>query len=382
MLMANDLLKNRTMKKNIMIIILAAVVVGTACQSQNKAAMTYNGKEVGVYTLQNKNGMIVRITNFGGRIVSLIVPDENGEMQDVVLGFDSIPDYYPENHSSDFGAAIGRYANRLRNGQITVDGKVIQLPRNNGPHCLHGGPTGWQYQVYDVESVSDSQLVLALTSPDGDNNFPGTVNARVTYTLTDCNELEIHYEATTDKTTVINMTNHAYFNLNGDGRTTILNHLLTLNADRYTPIDSTYIPLGELLPVEGTPMDFRKAKAVGTDILADFEQLRSGNGYDHNWVLNTQGDSTQVCARLESPTTGIVLEVFTTEPGIQVYTGNFLDGTVKGKGGVAYPQRSAICLETQKYPDSPNNHWAESNAYLKPGEKYNSWTKFKFSVGK
>lgn len=363
-----------------MIITLATVVVGTACQSQNKAAITYNGKEVGVYTLQNKNGMIVRITNFGGRIVSLIVPDENGEMQDVVLGFDSIPDYYPENHSSDFGAAIGRYTNRLRNGQITVEGKVIQLPRNNGPHCLHGGPTGWQYQVYDVESVSDSQLVLALTSPDGDNNFPGTVNARVTYTLTDCNELEIHYEAITDKTTVINMTNHAYFNLNGDGRTTILNHLLTLNADRYTPIDSTYIPLGELLPVEGTPMDFRAPKAVGADIMADFEQLRNGNGYDHNWVLNTHGDSTQVCARVESPATGIVLEVYTTEPGIQVYTGNFLDGTVKGKSDVAYPQRSAICLETQKYPDSPNNNWVESNAYLKPGEKYSSWTKFKFSV--
>lgn len=371
---------NTAMKNNAIIIILAAAIVGSACQSKNKETMTYNGKEVGVYTLQNKNGMTVCITNFGGRIVSLMVPDKNGEMQDVVLGFDSIPDYYPENHSSDFGAAIGRYANRLKNGQITVDGKLIQLPRNNGPHCLHGGTTGWQYQVYEVESASDNHLVLVMNSPDGDNNFPGNVKAYVTYTLTDNNELEIRYEATTDKTTVVNMTNHAYFNLNGDGSTTILNHLLTLNADRYTPIDSTYIPLGELLPVEGTPMDFRAPKAVGADIMADFEQLRNGNGYDHNWVLNTHGDSTQVCARVESPATGIVLEVYTTEPGIQVYTGNFLDGTVKGKSGVAYPQRSAICLETQKYPDSPNNNWVESNAYLKPGEKYSSWTKFKFSV--
>lgn len=370
------------MKRITLIFMLAVPVLFSACHSQKQNKLTYNDKEVDIYTIKNKNGMTVKITNFGGRIVSLLVPDKNGEMQDVVLGFDSIPDYYPENHLSDFGAAIGRYANRLKNGQITVDGKIIQLPRNNGPHCLHGGTTGWQYQVYDVESVKDNQLVLVMNSPDGDNNFPGNVKARVTYTLTDNNELELRYEAITDKTTVINMTNHAYFNLNGDGRTTILNNLLTLNADRYTPIDSTYIPLGDLVPVEGTPMDFRTPKAIGTDILADFEQLHNGNGYDHNWVLNTKGDSTKVCARLESPVTGIVLEVFTTEPGIQVYTGNFLDGTVKGKGGIAYPQRSAICLETQKYPDSPNNNWEESNAYLKPGEKYSSWTKYTFSVKK
>lgn len=342
--------------------------------------MTYNHKDIDIYTLRNKSGMTVQITNFGGRIASILVPDKDGQLQDVVLGFDQLPDYFPENHHSDFGAIIGRYANRLKNGQITVDGQVIQLPRNNGPHCLHGGPTGWQYQVFDVLSANGSQLELALTSPDGDNEFPGTVNAHITYTLSENNELEIHYEATTDKTTVINLTNHSYFNLNGDGCSTILNHLLTINADLYTPIDATYIPSGEILPVAGTPMDFRKSKAVGADISADYEQLRNGNGYDHNWVLNTKGDSTQACARLESPTTGIVLEVFTTEPGIQIYTGNFLDGSVKGKNGVLYPQRSAICLETQKFPDSPNNHWPESNAYLKSGEQYSSHTKFKFEV--
>lgn len=344
--------------------------------------MRYDGKEVDLYTLHNKNGMTVRITNFGGRVVSIWVPDRNGCMRDVVLGFDEVEDYYPENHSSDFGAVIGRYANRLKNGRITIDGEMVQLPCNNGPHCLHGGFTGWQYKVFDVAFVDDKQLSLTLTSPDGDNNFPGKVNACVKYTLTEENALEICYEATTDKTTIINLTNHSYFNLNGDGRTDILNHLLTLNADRYTPIDATYIPMGVLSPVENTPMDFRSPRIIGSDILSSFEQLRHGNGYDHNWVLNNRDEGTQMCARLESPTTGIVMEVFTTEPGLQVYTGNFLDGTVKGKGGVAYPQRAAICLETQKFPDSPNHHWPESNAYLCPGEKYSSWTKFKFETRK
>lgn len=342
--------------------------------------MIYNNKEVNCYSLRNSNGMTVRITNFGGRIISILVPDKDGQMRDVVLGFDTLSDYFPENHASDFGAVIGRYANRLKNGQITVDGAVIQLPRNNGPHCLHGGPTGWQYQVFDVESADCTQLILSLTSPDGDNNFPGTVNARVTYTLSEDNTLEVHYEAITDKTTVINLTNHSYFNLNGDSRTTILNHLLTIDAYQYTPIDHTYIPTGEIFAVGGTPMDFRKFKAVGADISADYEQLQNGNGYDHNWVLNTRGDITKACAHLASPSSGIQLEVFTTEPGIQIYTGNFLDGTVIGKGGIAYPQRSAICLETQKFPDSPNNNWPESNAYLKPGEQYSSHTKFKFGV--
>lgn len=348
------------------------------CSCNNKAIDMK--KEVKIYSLQNSGGMKADITNYGGRIVRLFVPCQGGNTCDVVLGFDNVEDYFRENHQTDFGAAIGRYANRLGQGRITIDGKTIQLPQNNGPHCLHGGPTSWQYQIFDVESVTDSSIVLTLSSPDGDNNFPGNVLAKVTYTLTDDNTLDIQYEATTDKTTVVNMTNHSYFNLNGNANSTILNHLLTINADRYTPIDSTFIPTGMLESVANTPMDFRTAKAVGQDLNNDFEQLKNGKGYDHNWVLNTQGDISQSCARLESPVTGIVMEVFTTEPGMQVYTGNFLDGSITGKKGIVYNQRSAICLETQKYPDSPNNHWAESNAYLKPGETYRSETKFKFSL--
>ncbi|MBR1792560.1 MAG: galactose mutarotase [Bacteroidales bacterium] len=338
-------------------------------------------KEVHLFTLKNKNGMEVCITNFGGRIVTLMVPDREGKMRDVVLGFDNAKDFFPENHSSDFGAIIGRYANRLNQGRIVVDGDTIQLPQNNGPHCLHGGTTGWQYQVYDAQQKNDNQLVLDMTSPDGDNNFPGEMQIHVVYTLTDDNAIEIAYEATTNKRTVINMTNHAYFNLNGDGSTQITNHLLTIDADSYTPVDSTFMTTGEIASVEGTPMDFRKAKEVGKEISNyDFVQLKNGNGYDHNWVLNTRGDSTRAAAHLVSPTTGIALDVFTSEPGMQVYTGNFLDGTVTGKRGIAYPQRAAICLETQKYPDSPNKHWKESNAYLNPGETYRSFCRFQFSV--
>ena len=307
-------------------------------------AIVNNIKDMETYTLTNKNGMTARVTNYGGRIMSLLVPDRNGKLQDVVLGFDQQEDYLRENHLSDFGAAIGRYANRIGNGRITVAGQTYQLPQNNGPHCLHGGPTGWQYQLFEVINVTDSSIVLELTSPHGDNNFPGSVHVRMVYTLTDDNTLDIQYSATTDAPTVINMTNHSYFNLNGDGNTTTMNHLLTINADRYTPIDGTFLPIGSFDNVEGTPFDFRTAKRIGQDIELDNEQLHNGKGYDHNWVLNTRGSIDKPCARLESPTTGIVMEVFTTEPGMQVYTGNFLDGTVKGKGGIAYQQRSAVCL--------------------------------------
>ena len=226
--------------------------------------------------------------------------------------------------------------------------------------------------------MSDNQLVLSLVSENGDSGFPGNVCARVTYSLTDDNTLDIEYEAVTDEPTVINMTNHSYFNLNGDATTDILNHLLTIDADCYTPIGEDFIPTGELASVDGTPMDFRQAKAIGRDIDTDYEQLRIGRGYDHNWVLNTKGNDSRPCARLESPVTGIAMEVFTTEPGMQVYTGNFLDGSVLGKNGIAYQQRSAVCLETQKFPDSPNQHWPESNAFLRPGHTYKSRTKYRF----
>ncbi len=340
--------------------------------------MEYNDSTINLFTLTNSHGLRAEITNFGGRVVSLYVPDKNGQLRDVVLGFENLDDYLPENHLSDFGAVIGRYANRLQNGQISIDGKTYQLPQNDGKHCLHGGPDGWQYRLFTIEEVNDKRLVMSLVSEDGDNGFPGNVCARITYTLTDDNALDIEYEAVTDEPTVINLTNHSYFNLNGDASTDILNHLLTIDADRYTPIDETLIPTGELAAVEITPMDFRLVKTIGHDISANTEQLQYGHGYDHNWVLNTKGDDTRPCARLESPVTGIVMEVFTTEPGMQVYTGNFLNGTVIGKGGVSYQQHSAICLETQKFPDSPNHHWSASNAFLRPGETYHSHTKFRF----
>ncbi len=342
----------------------------------------YEGKPTALYTLKNANGMEVCVTNFGGRIVSIMVPDRNGDFKDVVLGFDSVQAYFPQNNQSDFGASIGRYANRINQGKIVIDGDTIQLPKNNFGHCLHGGFSGWQYKVYSAEQTNDSTLVLTMDSPDGDNNFPGNVKATVTYTLLSDNAIDIDYKATTDKRTVINMTNHSYFNLNGDPNEPITNNVLTVNAARYTPVDATYMTTGEILDVKDTPMDFTNAKVVGEDIdKVDFEQIKFGNGYDHNWVLDAQGDESQIAATLLSPTTGIQLDVYTNEPGIQVYSGNFLDGKVTGKHGIVYKQRSGICLETQKYPDTPNKpEWP--SAYLNPGETYNSHCVFKFSTVK
>lgn len=340
----------------------------------------YEGKLTALYTLKNANGMEVCVTNFGGRIVSIMVPDRNGDFKDVVLGFDSVQAYFPQNNQSDFGAAIGRYANRINQGKIIIDGDTIQLPRNNFGHCLHGGFSGWQYKVYEANQLNDSTVVLTIDSPDGDNNFPGNVKAEVTYTLTADNAIDIAYKATTDKPTYINMTNHSYFNLNGDPSQPITNNILTVNASRFTPVDSTYMTTGEILDVKGTPMDFTSAKEVGAEIeQVDYAQIKFGNGYDHNWVLDTARDDSQVAATLYSPTTGIQLEVLTDEPGIQVYTGNFLDGKVTGKNGIVYKQRTGICLETQKYPDTPNKpEWP--SALLNPGDTYSSHCVFRFST--
>lgn len=339
------------------------------------------GKATDLYTLTNKNGMEVCITNFGGRIVSVMVPDKNDSLRDVVLGFDSVANYIDSiNTPSDFGAAIGRYANRINKGKITVDGQEIQLPTNNFGHCLHGGPQGWQYQVYEGQIVNDSTVTMTMHSPDGDANFPGAVTAVVTYTLTSDNAIDIKYEATTDKKTVINMTNHSYFNLSGDPTKPVTDHILYINADKYTPVDSTFMTTGEILDVKGTPMDFTQPHEIGHDITNfGFEQIKFANGFDHNWCLNTNGDDTQVAARVVCPSTGICLEVYTNEPGIQVYSGNFLDGSVSGKKGIVYNQRTAVCLETQKYPDTPNKpEWP--SAYLSPGEKYYSHCVYKFSI--
>lgn len=347
---------------------------------QSNFQTVINGKKTSLFFLKNKNGMEVCLTNFGGRIVSVMVPDKEGKMRDVVLGFDSIQDYikYP----TDFGASIGRYANRINKGKITIDGANYQLPQNNYGHCLHGGFKGFQYQVYDAKQINDQKIEFSYLSKDMEQGFPGNLNCEVTFALTDDNAIDIQYKANTDKTTIVNMTNHSYFNLDGDPSCSNTDYLLTINADSYTPVDSTFMTTGEILPVEGTDMDFRTSTAIGARINDySFRQLKNGNGYDHNWVLNTKGDVAKKCASLKSPKTGIVLDVYTNEPGIQVYTGNFLDGTLVGKNGIVYKQRAAVCLETQKYPDTPNKpEWP--SAILKPGEKYFSHCIFKFSVDK
>ena len=380
------------MRKLLSICVGAALLMAACAPKDQKAGLTasgldpknfentYNGASTALYTLTNENGMEVCITNFGGRIVSIWVPDRDGNMRDVVLGFDKVEDYFPENNQTDFGASIGRYANRINQGQITLDGETYQLPQNNFGHCLHGGPTGWQYQVYDVVEADASHIKLCRVSPDGDNNFPGNVKAYVTYTLTEDNKIDIQYEATTDKTTVINMTNHSYFNLSGAPDThRIVDDVLYVNASNFTPVDETYMTTGEIRPVAGTPFDYTTAHLISDNITADDEQVRFGNGFDHNWVLDNNRDINVLAACLYNPANGIKLMVYTDEPGIQVYSGNFLDGTVTGKKGIVYQQRTGICLETQKYPDTPNKpEWP--SAVLRPGETYTSHCIFAFSV--
>ena len=346
---------------------------------QSKFQTEVDGKKTDLFTLRNKNNMEVCITNFGGRIVSVMVPDKDGQMRDVVLGFDSIQDYISK--PSDFGATIGRYANRINQGQFTLDGVEYQLPRNNYGHCLHGGPQGFQYRVFDAELLNPQELQLTYRAEDGEEGFPGNITCKVLMKLTDDNAIDIQYEAETDKPTIVNMTNHSYFNLDGDAGSNA-EHLLTIDADYYTPVDSTFMTTGEIVPVEDTPMDFRTPMPVGERINDfDFVQLKNGNGYDHNWGLNAKGDINRRAASLKSQKTGIVLDVYTNEPGVQVYAGNFLDGSLTGKKGITYNQRASVCLETQKYPDTPNKpEWP--SAVLRPGEKYMSQCIFKFSVDK
>jgi len=382
MMMEKDSQKNETVP------VIKSDNRGVATRSglyPNDFEANINGKRTHLYTLSNSKGMEVCLTNFGARIVSIMVPDRRGTLRDVVLGYDNIAQYADYQHfGSDFGAAIGRYANRINQGRIVVDGKTVQLPRNNYGHCLHGGFTGWQYQVYDGKQLNDSTVEMSLVSLDGDNGFPGTVRATVRYTLTVDNAIDIRYEATTDKKTVINMTNHSYFNLNGNPSQHCENQLLYINADRYTPADTTYMPTGQMLKVSGTPMDFRKPTPLSKDINNQrFAMTRNAHGFDHNWCLNTwhngQPDESTVAASLYSPKTGIMLQVFTNEPGIQVYTGNFLDASFAGKHGYRYPKHSAVCMETQHYPDSPN-HPEWPSTWLETGKKYSSHCIYKFSV--
>ena len=393
--------------RNILLTTATALVVLSSCDEQKKGPeLTVSGlnpadfemtvsdpvdgdKQVGLYVLKNANGMEVCITNYGGRVVSLVVPDRDGKPTDVVLGYDNIKQYADTlNSPSDYGSSVGRYANRIKDGKITIDGVEYQLRQNdngNGAaHCLHGGGnTGWMNKVYDAEQVDAQTLKLTIVAPDGENGFPGTVKAVTTYKVTDDNTLDITWEATTDKPTIINQTNHNYYNLNGDFEKEGMDMVLYVNADNFTPSDASYMTTGEIAPVEGTPMDFRTPTAIGEKMDTSYIYIKNATGYDHNWCLNTykdgKGDDTQVCASLYSPKTGIFMEMFTNEPGVQVYTGNFQGNGVPGKFGKLYPKHVSVCLESQKYPDSPNKpQWAQPT--LTPEQPYYSHAAYKFSI--
>ncbi|MGD8897985.1 MAG: aldose epimerase family protein, partial [Acidobacteriota bacterium] len=342
---------------------------------------TPEGIPVELHTLTNAHGLEVRAMTYGGVILSLKVPDRDGNLGDVVLGYDTLEGYLEV--SPYFGAIIGRYGNRIANARFTLDGEDYSLAANDGPNALHGGVKGFDKVIWRAEPFKSDEgvgVVFAYTSPDGEEGYPGTLEARVTYTLTDANELVFSYHAITDEATPVNLTQHTYFNLAGDGSGDILGHELMLNASRYTPVDSTLIPTGEIVAVAGTPFDFTTSTAIGAHIDAEDEQIGFGGGYDHNYVLDRgDGEEMTLAARVYEPTTGRVMEVTTSEPGVQFYSGNFLDGTITGKGGHVYEQRSGFCLETQHYPDSPNQPDFPSTV-LRPGEQYRSRTVYRFSV--
>ncbi len=337
-----------------------------------------DGRTAFLYTLKNKNGMEVTITNYGGIVVSLMAPDSHGTLKDVVLGYDSLSSYVENNPY--FGALIGRYGNRIGKGRFTLNGTEYILAVNNGANHLHGGLVGFDKVLWDVSEIEGKpgqSLVLRYVSNDGEEGYPGTLSVRVVYALSDSNELKIDYEATTDKLTVVNLTHHSYFNLAGAGNGDILGHELQVLADTYTPVDEGLIPTGELRAVKGTPFDFTTPTAIGARIGTDDEQLRRAGGYDHNWVLNKPAETFGLAARVADNTSGRVMEVWTTEPGLQFYSGNFLDGSNVGKGGISYKHRYGFCLETQHYPDSPN-HPSFPTTVLNPGDMYTSSTVYRF----
>ena len=336
-----------------------------------------DGKSTALYVLRNKIGLEATITNYGGRVVSLLVPDKNGKMTDVILGYDNIETYLAETYFH--GALIGRYGNRIANGKFSLDGVEYTLPQNDGKNSLHGGGKGFYAKVWDAKQIDGQTLELTYLSVDGEEGYPGNLNVKVTYTLTDDNALDIAYEATTDKKTVVNLTNHSYFNLSGAPSQPITNHLITINADSYTEVDDVLIPTGALPSVENTPMDLRNPIAIGERIDEKFDQLVKGGGYDHNWVLNTNGSIATLAARVVSPTNGIVLEVYTTEPGIQFYAGNFMTEDNKLKHGLVSNYRCGFCLETQHFPDSPNQPSFPSTE-LNPGETYKSRCVYKLTT--
>jgi aldose 1-epimerase len=343
---------------------------------------THKGKPTALYTLKNSRGMVVQITNFGAKIVSIYVPDRNGNFADIVLGFESIEEYI--NGNPYFGAICGRYANRIANGNFIIDGKSFQLPVNNGPNSLHGGPEGFNNQVFDAKKVINTKngesVEMFYLSKDGEMGYPGTLNLKVTFTLSDNNELSLDFEGETDKATHVNICSHSFFNLAGEGNGDIMGHELSINSDKFTPVSEALIPTGELRAVAGTPMDFIKQKVIGKNIDDKYDQLDYGKGYDHNWVLNKKkaGELSLAATCYESKS-GRVMEVHTTQPGVQLYTGNWLDGNDKGKEGKAYLKRWGLCLETQNFPDSPNKP-AFPPTLLRPGEVYKHICLYKFST--
>src|SRR2546429_4378676 len=374
---------DRTPSRWLVIVALSAGCAGGGGGIARKpVGSTERGEAVSAYTLKNAHGIELQVLDYGGIIVSLRVPDRTGRLGDVVLGFDSLADY--QRGSPYFGALIGRYGNRIARGRFTLEGRTYTLATNNGPNHLHGGVRGFDKVVWKVAPFQHADsvgLVLTYTSPDGEEGYPGTLQATVTYTLTDSNQLIFDYHATTDRATPVNLTQHSYFNLAGDGKGDILGHVVTLNADRFTPVDSTLIPTGEIPSVAGTPFDFRAPTAIGARIEPHDQQLRYVPGYDHNFVLNKSGDGHEptFAARVYEPGSGRVMEIYTTEPGLQFYSGNFLDGTLHGKQGVVYRRRSGFAMETQHFPDSPNKPTFPSTA-LRPGESYHSRTIYKFGV--
>lgn len=358
---------------------LSALTAASAnAQIDKQLFGTVDGKEIFLYTLKNSSGMDVKISNYGGVITQIKVPDRNKKFDDVVLGFDNLEGY--QTNTSYFGALIGRYGNRVAHGRFQLDGKTYQIPTNDGPNSLHGGTTGFNKRIWDAKEINGKEgpaLELHYLSPDGEMGFPGNLNVTVRYTLEKKNALRLDYSATTDKDTVLNLTNHSYFNLAGAGSGTILKHILTIKADHYTPVDETLIPNGAIEPVAGTPFDFRRATEIGSRINQDDEQLKFGKGYDQNFVLN-EPNLNQMAVKVEEPASGRTLEVYTDQPGVQFYTGNFLDGKMSGIGG-QFNYRTALCLETQHFPDSPN-HANFPSSELKAGQRFRSTTIYKFGT--
>lgn len=330
-----------------------------------------------MYTISNDQGMSAQIIDYGAIVVALKTPDRDGKLQDIILGFDDLAGYEKDNTFQ--GAIVGRYANRIDQGSFSLDGKQYQLTCNEGANHLHGGERGFYKAVWSAEQLDEQSLRLSYHSPDGEEGYPGNVKVVVTYTITADNELRIEYSGTTDQPTILNPTNHCYFNLTGSPQNSILEHELTIQADAFTPVDNNLIPTGELRPVASTPLDFRNPKAIGRDIEDDYEQLAIAQGYDHNWVLKSYDGSVRKVATLYDPQSGRVMEILTDQPGMQFYSGNFLDGTTTGKGSLKYNQHTALCLETQAFPDSPNKAHFPS-VVLRPGEEYKQTTIYRFSA--